>query len=341
MPYRATKVTEDPLHYFLQKGDEGPYLRVSDVVLRENNNPKEVFAHMIRIATGSKWSHSALLYLISDPYKGFDNTFLVEAKTKGIHIASWRNEVVPFNQFTVGIKCLRLDWYMETPYEAARHDPTDPEDTHGIGYLRHVRGIAVDQVNGLYDNKTVYELVALYMKRIANRHLRAVPQVAEAADAVADVFKKWDEKQSSATSVLRFICSGLVQYSFFEALRVRIKNDYDIPEHRQAAMSNLSNMQRVIFREDPDGIIPWYIEQVRSGKLDIHNPAPDDVLDLLKTATPADFNNSPNLEWRYVILKGVVWQINEAPEGYKPQSEEEQEILKLLEPEHFNIDVTG
>jgi hypothetical protein len=179
------------------------------------------------------------------------------------------------------------------------------------------------------------------MKRIANRHLGAVPQVAEAADAVANVFKKWDEKEASATSVLRFICSGLVQYSFFEALRVRIKNDYDIPEHRQAAMSNLGNMQRVIFREDPDGIIPWYIEQVRSGKLDIHNPAPDDVLDLLKTAIPADFNNSPNLEWRYVILKGVVWQIDGAPEGYKPQSEEEQEILELLEPEHFNIDVTG
>jgi len=88
MPYRAIKVAEDPLQYFLQPNDAGPYLRVSDVVLRENKDPKEVFAHMIRIATGSKWSHSALLYLTSDPDKRYNNIFLVEAKTKGIHIAS-------------------------------------------------------------------------------------------------------------------------------------------------------------------------------------------------------------------------------------------------------------
>jgi hypothetical protein len=334
MPYRATKVADDPLGYFLQSSDEGPRLRVSDVVLRENKDPKEVFAHMIRIATGSKWSHSALLYLTSDPYKGFDNTFLVEAKTKGIHIASWRNEVVPFDQFTVGIKRPRLEWYVETPYELSHHDSSNPEDTHGIGYLRHVRGIAFDQINGLYDHKTVYELTALYIKRVAERHLKVIPQVAEAADAVANLFKKWDESETSATNILRFVCSGLVQYSFFEALRRRIMNAIDVPESRDAALSNLNNIHRVIFREDPNGIMPWYIEQVRTGKLDIHDPAPDDVLDLLKTATPADFNNSPNLEWRYVILKGVVWQIDEAPEGYKVQSEEEQDVLELLDPEH-------
>ena len=334
MSYRATKVADDPLGYFLQTSDEGPYLRVSDVVLRENKDPKEVFAHMIRIATGSKWSHSALLYLTSDAYKGYDNTFLVEAKTKGIHIASWRNEVVPFGQFTVCIKRPRLDWYVETPYEVSHHDSSNPEDTYGIGYLRHVRGIAFDQINGLYDHKTVHELTALYIKRVAERHLKAIPQVAEAADAVANLFKKWDESETDTTNVLRFVCSGLVQYSFFEALRRRIMNAIDVAEARNAAMSNLNNMQRVIFREDPAGIIPWYIEQVRTGKLDIHDPAPDDVLDLLKTATPADFNNSADLEWRYFILKGVVWQIDEAPEGYQVQGEEEQDVLELLDPEH-------
>ena len=90
MAFRATCVSKDPLDYFLQKSDEGPYLRVSDVVLRYDADPKELFSHLIRVATASKWSHSALLYLLSDPAKGFDNTFLVEAMTKGIRIASWR-----------------------------------------------------------------------------------------------------------------------------------------------------------------------------------------------------------------------------------------------------------
>src|SRR6266702_1106404 len=158
MAYRATRIEQNPLEFFLQEHkDDDPFLQVADVVLRENKNPREVFAHMIRIATGSKWSHSAIVYLTRDPHNGFNNTFLVEAITKGIRIQSWRNEVVPFEQFTVGIKRPRLDWYTENPYEAARHDSRDPEDTHGIGYLRHVRGIALDQLNGFYDHKTVYE----------------------------------------------------------------------------------------------------------------------------------------------------------------------------------------
>jgi len=223
---------------------------------------------------------------------------------------------------------------METPFERSRHDSCDPEDTHGIAYLRHVRGIAMDQINGLYDKKTVFELSALYAKRVAMRHLEGFPQVADAAEAMADFFKKWDANDTSRTSVLRFICSGLVQFSFFEALRWRIKNDFDQPEHREAALHNLQNMHRVIFREDSEGIIPDYIAQVQAGKLDIHDPAPENVLDLLKTATPADFNNSLNLEWRYVILKGMIWQIEEVPDGYQPQTEDEQEVVELLAQEH-------
>lgn len=334
MAYRATHVGDNPLKYFMQNNDEGPYLRVADVVLRENKNPTEILAHLIRMATASKWSHSAILYLTSDPQKNFNPIFLVEAKTKGVHIASWHDEVFPFNQFTVGIKRLNMDWYVETPYEHPKHAPTDPHDIHGISYLRDVRDIALKQVHGLYDKKTVYELTALYVKRAAKRHLSAIPQVANAADIVADFFKKWDESQASASSVLRLICSGLVQYSFFEALRRSILKDFDIPAHRDAAMSNLNNLHRIIFRDDEEGIIDDYKLQVQSDKLDIHKHPPDDVLDLLKTATPADFNNTPNLQWHYVILKGGIWKVDMVADGYQPQSDDEREILQMIEPEY-------
>ena len=331
MAFHATCVAPDPLDYFLKQTDA---IRIADVVLRENKDPKEVFAHAIRLATGSKWSHSAIFYLLSDPARGFHNTFLVEAKTKGIHMVSWRNEIVPYDNFTVGIKRPYLNWYSETPYEISRHTSLDPEDCHGIGYLRHVRGIAVDQINGLFDHKTVYELAALYAERAAERHLGAIPQIAEAADSIATLLKKWDENAESVHQTLRFICSGLLQYSFFEALRIRITNDLAIPENREAALSNLNNLQQIIFRPDPNDIIPTYIRQVQSGELDIAQPAPGDVLDLLKTATPADFNNSDRLEWRYVIRKGVVWKIDEVPSGYQAQSSDEADILKMLGEEH-------
>lgn len=339
MSYRAQRVSDNPLDYFLKTDDKPSLMHISDVILRENKDPKEVFAHAIRIATGSKWSHSAICYLLSNPSRGYNNTFLVEAKTKGVHIASWRDEVVPFDQFTVGIKRLVLDWYQETPEEQASRRPHHSKDAiHGIEYLRHVRGIAFDQINGLYDHKTVYEIAALYARRAVERHLGSVPQIADAVGALADLFKKWDENDDSQLDTIRFICSGLIQYSFFEALRLRIASSIKMPEYHHIAIHNLNHMQRIIFRDDPDNLIPQYIEDVKTGNVDIHQPAPEDVLDLLKTGTPADFNNSPNLQWLYVILKGMVWKIEEVSDTYQPASEEEADLLKMLSPEHRSDD---
>jgi hypothetical protein len=133
--------------------------------------------------------------------------------------------------------------------------------------------------------------------------------------------------------MLHFICSGMVQYSFFEALRRRIINDLANPQHQDAAISNLHNMHRILFRDDPDGIFASYLNQVQSGKLNIADPVPGDVLDFLKTATPADFSYSENLEWRYIIRQGIVWRIDRIAGEYEPHDEEEAAVLKMMEPD--------
>ncbi len=334
MTYRATLVSQDPLEYFMQHGEDGPRLHISDVLLRINHSHKELFAHLIRVATNSKWSHSALVYIVNDPPKGLENTFLIEAKTKGVILSSWRNEVMPFDQFTVGIMRPKLDWYVESAHDTDQRDSCNPENRHGIDYLQHVRSIAMDQIHGLYDHKIVWELASLYVERVARRHLSEIPQVAEAADALATFFKKWDAKGDPEAHVMRFVCSGLVQYSFFAALRFRILHDLQIPEYRENALHNLKNMQHVLYREDPDQVMSTYIQRLLAGELDLADPIPDDVRDLLKTATPADFNNSPDLEWRYIILKGHVWQIDEAPAGYIAQNKDEEGVLAMMHPEH-------
>ncbi len=242
MSYRATNVSQDPLTYFMQQGDDGARLRISDVVLRINHSRREVFARLIRIATKSQWSHSALVYLVNDPPRGLENTFLVEARPKGVIMTSWRNEVMPYSEFTVGIKRPRLDWYRENPQEEAEHDPGDPEDTHAFAYLRHVRGIAMDQMHGLYDHKIVWELASLYIERLARHRLSQLPQVAEAADKMAEFFKKWDMKSEPDAHVMHFICSGLIQYSFFAALRFRLLHDLHYDETRECALHNLRHM---------------------------------------------------------------------------------------------------
>jgi len=156
----------------------------------------------------------------------------------------------------------------------------------------------------------------------------------EGVPAITAFFKQWKKANYSVSSVMRFICSGLMQYSFFEALRRRIISDLAIPAYRDAAMSNLGNMPRVIFRDDPEGLIPTYVQQVQLGKRAISDPVPDEVLDLLKTAVPMDFNSSSNLEWHHIIREGVVWRIGEAPAGYTPQREEEKEVLAMLSAKH-------
>lgn len=334
MNYRATLVSQDPLEYLMECGEDGPRLHISDVVLRINHSIKDILAFFIRTATNSKWSHTALVYVVNNAPSGLRNTFLIEAQTRGVIFSSWRNEVMPFKEFTVGIKRPKLDWYVESVHEKARHDPYDQEDRHGIGYLRHVREVALDQIHGLYDHKVVCALALLYAERVARRRLGKLPQMAQAADALANLFKKWDAKNDPRAHVMRFMCGGLVQYSFFAALRFRIVHDLQIPEHRESALHNLRHMQRVLYCPDPDKVISTYIERLLTAELDLADPIPGEVLDLLKTATPADFNNSANLEWRYVILNGGVWQIDEAPVGYIAQNKDEARVLAMLRSEH-------
>ena len=338
MTYRASPLLQDPRDYFLEREPDGTSrLRVADVVLRAGEDPKDIFARIIRFATNSSWNHSALVFLLSNLKQGYDSTFLIEAITDGVRVADWRKTIVPYKQFSIGVKRVALDWYAETTAEQARHSASDPEDTHGIDYLRAVRGVALDQINGMYDKRVLLELIALYIQRVTRRHLQAFPIVIHIAAAFANFFRAWSLSNSSSGSLQRFICSGLMQYSFFEALRNRILNAREVEEDRSVALHNLNNMHRIIFCEDPDKIIATYVQQVQQGKRDLADPIPESVLDLLKTATPADFNNSPNLKWHYVIYRGTAWQIDEVESEYAPQSEDEARVIALLQPEHRSL----
>lgn len=332
MVLRAMRVSDSPENYFQQNNDEGPYLRVGDIMLRYRHSHTVLFSDLIRFATDSKWSHSSFIYLEPDPVKGSEAIFLVDITTKkGAFVESWSHEMAEPDKFTDGLKRPRMDWYAETPDEQARHAPGDPEDVRGIEYLRQVRNIALSQLHTTYDGQTVWELAALYVERLAKQRLKAVPQIAGAAASIEHLLEKRDE--AGGDYDLRFICSGLVQYSYFEALRQRIFNNLDIAENREAALSNLRNMQRVIFRADPDNVISHYIQQVQSDYQQLADPIPESVLNLLRTTTPADFNNSSRLEWRYIINKGYVWQIFSENQASAPESKDEQEVLALTKPD--------
>lgn len=332
MGLRAIRVADNQEDYFRQKSDAGPFLRVADVLLRYSHGRRHIFTDFIRLATQSKWSHSALIYLEPDSSGGDEQICIVDSTPKtGTRAISWAQEIDPLRKHTEGIKQLRLDWYVETAQEVAEREASNAADMYGITYLRRVRDVALEEVHSLYDHKTIWELTALYLERMAKHRLGFVPQVAAMVGAVEKLLEKWDEASSEKHHWLQFICSGVIQYSFFEGLRQHILANLNIPANRQAALSNLNNLQHVIFCDDPDGDIARYIQEVQTGKRDLAEAVPENVLNVLRTATPADFNNSPKLQWRYIINKGYVWQIYEAPAGseQEPESKDEQEILAL------------
>ena len=77
----------------------------------------------------------------------------------------------------------------------------DPKDGPGITYLRHVRGIALDQINSLYDHQVVAELTALYVQRFAALHWPDRPGLSEMAGKIADFSKKAENSNSASKPI--------------------------------------------------------------------------------------------------------------------------------------------
>src|SRR5437588_213949 len=99
--FRATRLSSNPLVFVAQDKGAGLFLRSANIILRENHDSKDIFADLIRMATGGVWSHSALLCSLGSPSSGLNETFLIESRPRGTQLVSWRKEVVPFDQFTV------------------------------------------------------------------------------------------------------------------------------------------------------------------------------------------------------------------------------------------------
>ncbi|HLI06002.1 MAG TPA: hypothetical protein VKV40_05475 [Ktedonobacteraceae bacterium] len=79
---RVRLVSDHPETFFRQNSDEGPYLRVGDILLRYRHSHTCLFSDLIRFATKSKWSHSSLVFLEPDPAQSSEAIFLVDVTTK-------------------------------------------------------------------------------------------------------------------------------------------------------------------------------------------------------------------------------------------------------------------
>jgi hypothetical protein len=176
--------------------DAHEHLRVGDIILSRSPT---LISWLIRFATGSRFSHAALVFVVARPEEGFNSTFLLESVKSGVGLANLRDYIGGRNPHA-DIVVLRL--------EGARLDES---------YFKKVRGLMLDHVKSGYDFSRVMRmgLSTAFGFRLGWAKVRKGP-TASMRDAIARTRKRlirWVPPQ--------FICSGFIQYGLAKAAELQ------------------------------------------------------------------------------------------------------------------------
>ena len=162
---------------------EGRWLQPADIVLSRKNG--DIVSRLIRWVTKSHFSHSALVYVTPRFDPNYDNTFVIEAGTRGVDLANFARYVSDERSVAAVLR-LNQPWFE--------------------GEIRgRVRGIVLNYIDAGYDYGIVLQILQnawFRVKRSVEGHRRAV--------------HGYTRKGRMAPT--KFICSGFVQIGFVEAV---------------------------------------------------------------------------------------------------------------------------
>ncbi len=168
------------------------YLRKGDIILSRSPT---VISWVIRKATGSPFSHAALVFLVREPEEGYKNTFLLESTGQGVGLANLRHYITG-RKPAAEIAILRL---------------TDPDLTPQ--FFNHVRGMMLDHVQADFDYNRIVRLglSLVFGARLGLAKISKGPKAAmqNAVERTSKRIMKWLPPQ--------FICSGFIQYGLVKA----------------------------------------------------------------------------------------------------------------------------
>ena len=168
-----------PVQEFL----DGKYLERADVVLTSRKG--DISSSLIRWATNSAFSHSALVYTGRQFDQGISETFVIEAGTSGVDLTQLKHYVENKSNF-VAIKRFKRDWF--TADRQAR-----------------VRGVLLDKIKDTYDYWTIWRVAK-------NLWFGVQSKMSSKEKTVASYNKKaWQPPNE-------YICSGLVQIGFVQTV---------------------------------------------------------------------------------------------------------------------------
>ncbi len=246
----------------------GNYLERADVVLTRHN--WDLASWAIRYATKSMFSHAAMVFTGPQFESGYSNTFVIESGTKGVDLTNLRDYIADKSAF-LAIKRFKKDWFDET--KQAR-----------------VRGLLLDKIKSTYNYWAIVHIVR-------NLWFGVQQSVQRDRGAVRH------HQQREGEPPNEFICSGLVQIGFVEA----------VIEYIKAGQLPPSTINDVVFEPEAASRLP---EKADWGYLDPEASKTTAVLfrkqnfDALQWVTPEDLAASDKLEWLYFIKDGLVYKVS-------------------------------
>lgn len=266
----------------------GGYLRRADVVLsRHAGSP---FSYFIRKTTGSVFSHSGLVFHTRDQEDGYANNFIIEAGTSGVDLTNLRDYCLsPY--YIIAIKRFTPDWF-------------------GDDVQRFVRGHLLDHIKDDYDFWRVVTLARGMLRAYILRDARPFQQ--------HNRRMRW-ARIRRGMNANEFICSGLVQYGYFRAIYKLVKLNAkgqaggqesrtameDLASARKRHLLNAAMLKEALFSDELEA----QLDIDETGRFKSFRAARR-FWNQMHATVPKDFEESPKLEWLFVIRDGLVHKVS-------------------------------
>jgi hypothetical protein len=232
-------------------------LKRADVVLV--GGKKSFISRMIKKATNSHWSHAALVFVIPHRQTGFENTFLIESIGDGVDITDLSYYLKEHaEEYDVGIRRLDHDWFSG--------------DGKGLSIRKRVRGNMLNSIKAEYDFGAILQIGMMLLRKL-------IFGIRARLSGLEKTVSKTRAKGRRVPS--QFICSGFVQYGFYNAIKSMIDKG-ELHDEK---------LREVIFNPhlNSDSGISDY--------------------EVMLSTTPENIAATDKLTWKYVIKNGKVYDV--------------------------------
>ncbi|MGD9783158.1 MAG: hypothetical protein AB7E80_03245 [Hyphomicrobiaceae bacterium] len=245
----------------------GEFLERADVVLTRRD--WDLSSYLIRLATGSPFSHAAMVFTGPQFEAGFSSTFIIEAGTGGVDLTNIRDYISDRSSF-IAIKRFKQPWFDQSKQS-------------------RVRGLLLDKIKASYN----YWAIGRIVRNLWFGVQRQVQGKEKTIESYRE--REWQPPND-------YICSGLVQLGFVEAVLEYIKAGTLPPYAIKDVVFNKEAASRLPDPPDWEYLDP--ASQLATAEL-----FRDQNLVELEAVTPQDLATSEKLEWLYFIRDNRVYKI--------------------------------